>query len=78
MARIKDEVSLTVGAKIRELRKAKGLPQTAIAVILGVSHQQFAKYEWGINRIPCCAVYLLADYFEVNINDFFASAKDLN
>lgn len=41
-----------IGARLRERRIALGLTQEQIGSDLGVSYQQFHKYEHGRNRIP--------------------------
>ena len=38
--------------KMREVRKAKGLTQAKVAEALGISQQQYLKYEKGINEFP--------------------------
>lgn len=41
-----------IGARLRERRIALGLTQQQIGRDLGVTYQQFHKYEHGRNRIP--------------------------
>jgi transcriptional regulator with XRE-family HTH domain len=39
-----------VGARIKALRKIRGMTQTELALAVGVSFQQIQKYEKGRNR----------------------------
>jgi transcriptional regulator with XRE-family HTH domain len=65
--RKKDEfitkVDAHVGRKIYELRIAFGMTRDAIAQKIGVTHQQFAKYENGSNRLSIGRLILLAGIF---------------
>lgn len=56
----------TLGKKLRFIRKQKGLSHTYISQIIGVSHQQYNKYERGINRIPLYQFLRLCKVLEVN------------
>lgn len=40
---------MTMGEKIRQLRKEKGLTQDALAEALGISRQAVAKWESGVS-----------------------------
>lgn len=76
------DIEKTIGGKIRYYRMLKGLPQTQIAELLGVSFQQLQKYESGANRISPGKLFLLSKHLNIPIDSFFefgASGKhDLN
>ncbi len=57
------KVDANVGRKIYELRIAFGMTREVIAQKIGVTHQQFAKYENGSNRISIGRLILLAGIF---------------
>jgi transcriptional regulator with XRE-family HTH domain len=46
-----DPVDVAVGARIRLLRKMRGLSQQSLAEAAGVTFQQIQKYERGSNRV---------------------------
>ena len=46
-----DPIDIAVGARIRLLRKVRGLSQQALAEAAGVTFQQIQKYERGANRV---------------------------
>jgi len=44
-------IEKALGARLRQLRKARRMSQEAVGAPLGLSHQQIQKYEAGGNRI---------------------------
>ena len=63
--------NMTLGNKIAELRKEKGLTQEALANALGVSNQAVSK--WEANQ-SCPDIQLLpqiADFFRVSVDSLF-------
>jgi transcriptional regulator with XRE-family HTH domain len=46
-----DKLDLILGARLKELRKRKGISQSALGFPLGLSFQQVQKYEKGTNHI---------------------------
>lgn len=63
-----DEVYEFVGNRLRQLRTSKNHTQTDIAKLLGVSAQQYHKYEDGKSKCSLPMLLLLADYYEVPIS----------
>ncbi len=60
-----------IGARIRKLRVKRSLTQTQAGEALGVTWQQFAKYEKGANRITADALAKLAKRFKCDTAYFF-------
>jgi len=54
--------------RIRELREAKGLNQSAIARMLHISQTCYSKYEIGTSDIPVVILIELARLHEVSID----------
>ena len=73
MSRVDRQFDVEVGRKIKELRLAQGLSQTALADALGITYQQFAKYERGVNRISAAQIHLIASVLQCPIGAFFES-----
>ena len=48
---IPDPLDVAIGARIRMLRKAKGVSQTTLGSSVGLTFQQMQKYETGKNRV---------------------------
>lgn len=71
MLRIDRQVDIAVGRKIKELRLARGLSQTILADALGVTYQQFAKYERGMNRVSAAQIHIISQILDFPIANFF-------
>jgi len=69
-----DPIDVQVGFNIRQIRKAQGLSQTALADALGVSFQQVQKYERGSNRVSASALWRVARFLKVTPGALFESA----
>ena len=65
------DIDLAVGTRIAALRKVKGLSQTALGNVLGVTFQQIQKYEKGQNRIGAGRLQEVAKFFEVPVSSLF-------
>ena len=55
-----DPIDLAVGARIRLLRKVRGLSQQALAESAGVTFQQIQKYARGANRVSASMLSRIA------------------
>ena len=60
-----------VGNKLRQLRLSHGMSLSEVAEHLGISFQQFQKYERGINRITVDKLFIIAEFFRIDIRYFF-------
>jgi transcriptional regulator with XRE-family HTH domain len=65
------DVDQLVGKKIKLFRQLRRCSQSDISDQLGITFQQFQKYESGKNRIPISRLMKLAEIFETNISVFF-------
>lgn len=66
-----DEIDIEVGKKLRILRKAKGLTQNELAEKIGITFQQFQKYENGTNRLSASRLYRTCQALDVDMNILF-------
>jgi len=64
-------IDITVGARITSLRLAKGMTQTDLATLIGVSFQQLQKYERGSNRVSASRLWRIAEALNVPMTYFF-------
>lgn len=62
-------------SRLKEIREDNDLHQKDIAKILGVTQQQYNKYELGINSIPLEKINILADYYNTSV-DYLISRTD--
>lgn len=66
-----DPVDVAVGARIRLLRKIRGLSQQALAEAAGVTFQQIQKYERGANRVSASMLTRIAKTLSVPVAEMF-------
>ncbi|MFQ5971088.1 MAG: helix-turn-helix domain-containing protein [Alphaproteobacteria bacterium] len=60
-----------MGARVRQLRESRRMPQKELARRLGVSFQQIQKYEKGTNRISASRLWELSGILGVEPAHFF-------
>lgn len=65
----------TIGEKIKELRKQKGVSQEETAFGLGVSRQTVSKWESGLMQPNAESIRMLSDYFAVSPVYFFGGEQ---
>src|ERR1700759_5273963 len=66
-----DPIDIAVGARIRLLRKVRGLSQQALAEAGGVTFQQIQKDERGANRVSASMRSRIAGTLEAPVADMF-------
>jgi transcriptional regulator with XRE-family HTH domain len=69
-----DPVDIAVGARIRLLRKVRGMSQQALAEAIGVTFQQIQKYERGANRVSASMLSRIALTLETPISELFGES----
>jgi len=62
-------------ARVRELRKERGLKQAEMAEICGVKLRTYQRYEHGESYPEIPGLLFLADYFNVSL-DYLMGRKD--
>lgn len=60
-----------IGEKIKELRKAKGISQEALAKAVGVTFQAVSKWETNVTAPDVSLIPSIASYFGVSIDELF-------
>lgn len=71
-----DAAAATVGARVRELRKAQGRSLREVAGDVGISVSYLSQIERGVSRLPIGVLKTIADVLGVHINWFFYSGAD--
>jgi transcriptional regulator with XRE-family HTH domain len=69
-----DPIDIAVGARIRLLRKVRGMSQQALAEAAGVTFQQIQKYERGSNRVSASMLSRIASTLEAPVSEMFGEA----
>src|SRR4051812_28133679 len=70
-----DPVDVAVGARIRLLRKVRGLSQQALAEAAGVTFQQIQKYERGANRVSASMLSRIAATLDAPVSEMFGEVN---
>jgi len=76
LARTPDPLDVMVGARIRILRKHRGMSQGELAGKIGVSFQQVQKYEKGTNRVGASRLSCIADVLGVSVGELFEPSEN--
>ena len=66
-----------IGQRIRARRMAKGMSQTELGNLLGVTFQQVQKYEKGVNRVGAGRLTKIAEVLGVPVGSFFSGKEML-
>ncbi|MCP5014680.1 MAG: helix-turn-helix transcriptional regulator [Ketobacter sp.] len=70
-----DQVFYTsLGKRIAQARKAKGMTQVQLAEALGISQQTVAHYEGGRLRLPASMVPVIAKVVEVSVMELMGES----
>ena len=62
--------------RLKDLREDKEKLQSEIAEILGITQQQYSRYERGLREIPFHHVITLAQYYNISL-DYLAGLIDV-
>lgn len=71
-------IDRTVGVRMRTLRKARGLSQTALGAAAGVTFQQIQKYENGTNRVSGARLQDFARVLDVPLSTLFGETEGMD
>jgi DNA-binding XRE family transcriptional regulator len=67
------EIEIVIGARLKALRVAAGMTQSALGQVIGVTFQQIQKYERGQDRVAASTLQVLAAALKVHPGSFFDS-----
>ena len=65
----------TIGAKIRELRKEKGISYSKIAEEMGISRNGYNNLELAKTNFQFLTLLRVLSYHKISVFDFFESLK---
>jgi DNA-binding XRE family transcriptional regulator len=69
--RLAEEISLTIGRRLRQRRRELCATQKEIGRRAGVSYQQVQRYETGALRISAAMIWKLANALDVSVPYLF-------
>ena len=73
-ARSPDPFDVEVGARVRTVRKARGISQSDLADAAGITFQQVQKYERGANRISASMLQRISRHLGVPMSELLGEA----
>ncbi|OQX94721.1 MAG: hypothetical protein B6I23_00185 [Rickettsiaceae bacterium 4572_127] len=76
-AKYPHEIDIHIGKRVRVRRKILKMNQSEVASLVGVTFQQFQKYEAGTNRISASRLYVLAEILGVAVSFFYEGFNKL-
>lgn len=62
---MKKTLLVEFGKRLKALRKEKGLKQTDMAGVMGITDRQYQSYEYGEVNVPATTLNFFADFFGV-------------
>jgi transcriptional regulator with XRE-family HTH domain len=65
------EIDHAVGKRIMMVRQVVGLTQAGLAKRCGLTFEELARYEKGLERVPASVLYLMARELDADIDYFF-------
>jgi UDP-N-acetylglucosamine 1-carboxyvinyltransferase len=77
MGRRDDELSLALGALLRELRRARGLTQEALAERIGVEVGNYAHVEQGVANPTLSTLGRFAEALDVPVHELLRPPRTL-
>jgi transcriptional regulator with XRE-family HTH domain len=70
---LRHPIDVAVGARVRMIRKARGVAQHTLAEAVGITFQQIQKYEKGANRVSASKLAEIAAFLEVSVAELFGT-----
>ncbi len=71
------EIDAHIGKRVRLRRKVLKMNQSEVATLVGVTFQQFQKYEAGTNRVSASRLFVLSQILGVPITFFYEGYNKL-
>ena len=75
MTKRPDEADIALGRRLKSLRVRRGLSQTALGMLLGVSFQQIQKYENATNRVRVSQLRRIAEALGVPVMELLEISR---
>lgn len=68
--------SLKMGNFLYALRKERGIPQTQLGLLLGVTNKAVSKWETGENQPEVATLYQLADFYRLSVDEIVQGKRN--
>lgn len=71
----KNNLAVCIGKNLKEARRFKNLTQKEVAVKLGMTQQQYSRFENGKFELNYAQILLLCELYEITPNELFTIDK---
>ncbi len=71
IGKLKDEIPIIIGNRIRYLRKNKSITQTELGKVTGKDRQYIYKIEKGIVTSNIVTIAIICNALDISLKDFF-------
>ena len=75
-APIPDIDDAVIGRNLKKFRQSRGMTQSKLASLIGISYQQLHKYETGASSMSCIRLYAASQALGFPYDDFFGKPRD--
>lgn len=65
------EVAKKIGINLKSARKFKGLTQSQVAKKLGITQQQYSRFENGVFELNYDQIMFLCNFLDITPNELF-------
>lgn len=72
---MESEKNFNIGNKLKELRKASGLTQERLSILLGISRVNYTRYERSSVRPDYETIIKIADFYDISLDELFERRK---
>lgn len=69
------DLLISIGSKVKELRKGKGISYKEMASEVGISRNCYNNLERGVTNFQFETLYRIISYHQISVLDFFESLK---
>lgn len=66
------DIAKLIGNNLKEARKFKGMTQKEVATTLGMTQQQYSRFENGVFELNYQQILALCELYEITPNELFA------
>lgn len=70
-----DTISTIIGNNLKEARKYKNLTQKSVAEKMGMTQQQYSRFENGVFELNYQQILSLCELYEITPNELFSIEK---
>lgn len=71
-----EKILVELGQRLKVLRQSKGLRQKDMAELMGITEQNYQRYEYGKINVPATTLAFFADFFGVTTDYLLGRSEE--